>query len=274
MAGSPHLEKLSPGTRGPASHADKGLLLTLLELLEQTGAGAKPFFKAKSWTGDGSGEEFQRRPVGGKGMRTVRSATLTPLLLIIVIAVLALPGTANTAPVAKTIPVNTTLTVVTCYAEGTSCGTTGSGSCLCPASFWNFVGTAVIPKFGAFSFTGGYAYGTVYPWYIDVNGALQIRWPATADRTLTLALTTAGGETLALRESVDWQFSSPDTFESTALPKTWTVDRAASTGRFADYTGSGTYTGLNFLGCYSTDSEGRCVGSYMTLGLNGIMARP
>lgn len=105
-------------------------------------------------------------------------------------------------------------------------GTITSGTGWCCGVTLDFEGVAVVPLVGASSFSGDWT-----------SGCASAILPTTCMRTLTLQLVTRSGDVLSLSAEASWEI--PD---ETEPPPTWSVESAASTGRFARYSGSGTYS--------------------------------
>jgi hypothetical protein len=102
-----------------------------------------------------------------------------------------------------------------------------SGSGWCCGSTFDFEGSGVAPVIGATSFGGTW-----------LGGCSGVPLPTTTCmRTLTVRLVARSGDVLSLSEEAIWE--APVQPEP---PPTWTVDQASSTGRFATYSGSGTYS--------------------------------
>lgn len=165
-------------------------------------------------------------------------------ILVVMIALLgafAVAGTAAASP-AKTTSIGVTLSATGCGTAGTECGIGGGGSCLCFAPFWNFAGRVNLsPPFGSLGFTGLYEEG-----YFPTD---PVEDPATYSgsftyyRSLELVFNASNGGKLVLESS-----SSSTTAPSSTLTDggtvggAWTVDQTKSTGRYARFTGSGTYS--------------------------------
>ena len=105
-------------------------------------------------------------------------------------------------------------------------GTITSGTGWCCGTTFDFEGSAAVPVVGASSFSGTW-----------VSGCAGAFLPTTCMRTLTLQLVSRSGDVLTLSGEASWEI--PDETEPLL---TWSVDPAASTGRFAKYSGSGTYS--------------------------------
>jgi len=161
--------------------------------------------------------------------------------MIALVGALAFTGTTMASP-SKTTSINSGLTATGCGTAGTECGVGGGGSCLCFAPFWNFAGRANLsPPFGSFRFTGLYEEG-YFP-TDPVSDPETYSGTFTYYRNLELVFRAPNGGTLVLESS-----SSSTTAPSSTLADggtvsgTWTTDQARSTGRYARFTGSGTYT--------------------------------
>jgi hypothetical protein len=166
------------------------------------------------------------------------------IVMIILVAGFALASTATAAPI-KTTDINATLVGNGCGVTGLECGSGGGGSCVCFVAFWNFAGRTNIAPLGSLAFTGSYSDGYFCS---DIGNDLSCLVPLTYVRTLTLTFTAPNGNKLVLAEN----FSSstrPSLLSEGDNPVegAWSVDPAQSSGRFARYTGSGTYT-LNYEG--------------------------
>jgi len=157
--------------------------------------------------------------------------------------VLALATTAEAKP-SKTTQINATLVGTGCGVTGLDCGLGGGGSCVCQTEYWNFAGrTNISPPLGSLAFTGSYSDGFICT---DIGEDFSCLVPITYFRSLTLTLIAANGDKLVLGEN----FSSTTrplllSLGDSQVQGAWNVDPAQSTGRFAHYTGSGTYT-LNY----------------------------
>jgi hypothetical protein len=140
-------------------------------------------------------------------------AILACALAVTVISAAATPASASSVPVRF----EATLTGVATGGGGWCCGT-----------FLEFRGSGVVMGVGAVAFTGRRLSGCVFP-FVDT---------APCFRTLDLLLVSPNGDRLAIRGHDEWQFPVDPPPQVT----TWSVDQANSTGRFADFAASGTYT--------------------------------
>ena len=162
------------------------------------------------------------------------------IALLSLVAALALVTAGEAAP-SKTTSIAATLVGTGCGSTGLECGTGGGGSCVCEDTFWRFSGrTNISPPLGSLAFTGEYSDGYFCS---DIGPNFDCLVPLTYFRVLTVTLTAPNGDKLVLGEN----FSSETrpllfTLGDNPVPGAWTVDPAGSTGRFARYTGSGTYT--------------------------------
>jgi hypothetical protein len=163
----------------------------------------------------------------------------TVLLIIALVGALALIS-APAAPAAGTVPVKATISGKGCgiYFATNPCDTSGGGSCLCLDTYYSFSGTGLLaPPIGRVPFQLTYQYGHFCADFgnpdvdLTCNSTIYFRY-------LTLSFRAANGDTLVLSEN----FSSTTPFVENPGSGTWTVDRQQSTGRFARYSGSGTYT--------------------------------
>lgn len=91
----------------------------------------------------------------------------------------------------------------------------------------DFAGSGVVPKLGAVDFTADW-----------LGGCSFATLPTPCFTRLELVLVARNGDRLTLRGNDEW--TRPSDPEPAAM--TWTSDPAASTGRFAGFTASGTYT--------------------------------
>jgi hypothetical protein len=139
----------------------------------------------------------------------MRIATVTAIFA----AALALApiGTAGTVPVDSTFASTTT-----------TGGLVGSLS-----EFFTFSGRATVGSVGAVNFAGSYEIFCSQPGVV---------YPPPCSRKLILTLTSPNGDSLTLAGESDWLNGDP------VPPGTWAVDDAASTGRFASSSGSGSYS--------------------------------
>jgi hypothetical protein len=165
---------------------------------------------------------------------------MRPLIaMLVLVGAFALPGTVQ-ASAPKTFAINATLVGDGCGVAGTDCGAHGGGSCVCDVAFWNFAGHTNIAPLGRLAFTAFYSDGFFCS---EIGNDFSCLVPLTYERLLTLTFTAPSGDKLVLAEN----------FASTTRPPllsqgdnpvggNWSVDPAQSTGRFARYTGSGTYT--------------------------------
>lgn len=163
------------------------------------------------------------------------------LVSIALVGALASAGTAIAGP-SKTTSINASVGAKGCGSAGTECGAGGGGSCLCFAPFWSFSGRANLsPPSGSFTFTGLYEEG-YFP-AGPVADPATYAGPFTYYRRLDLVFQAANGDELVLTAS-----SSSTTAPSTTLADggavdgTWAVDPSRSTGRYARFTGAGTYS--------------------------------
>jgi hypothetical protein len=108
-------------------------------------------------------------------------------------------------------------------------GTIVDGGSTCCITFWFFEGSAVVPMLGLVTFEGEWA-----------QGGVQFSDPPLRHRSLSLRLESSTGDTLLLSGVTQWLATEP------MPPLTWTVSEG--TGRFASYSGSGTYTTANVDG--------------------------
>ena len=160
------------------------------------------------------------------------------IAMMSVVAALALVSAAAAAP-AKTTQIDAVLTGDGCGVTGLECGAGGGGSCICELAFWNFAGDANVSRLGRLDVAGAFQDG----FFCSEIGDLSCLVPITYTRSLTLTVTAPNGDRLVLDEH----------FTSTTRPSllsagdnpvqgAWTVDPEQSSGRFARYSGSGTYT--------------------------------
>jgi hypothetical protein len=163
---------------------------------------------------------------GGSVARTVP-------LIIALVGALALIG-APAAPAAGTIPVKATISGQGCGIYS-PCDTSGGGSCLCLDTYWTFSGTGLLaPPVGNMPFDLRYETGHVCNLSDDGLTCTTVNYW----RYLTLSFQAKNGDRLVLSEN----FGSTTPFVENPGSGTWTVDRQQSTGRFARYSGTGTYT--------------------------------
>jgi hypothetical protein len=137
------------------------------------------------------------------------------LLFVIVVtaALLVAAPTALSQP-AQAQPTNLKATLFSASA-------TGSGTCC--VFTWFFEGSASVPVLGAVTFEGHWS-----------SGHVAFSDPLIRHEALSVRFVSRGGDTIELSGVTQWLASDP------MPPLTWTVSEA--TGRFAAYTGSGTYT--------------------------------
>jgi hypothetical protein len=156
------------------------------------------------------------------------------ILAVVVVALVALMAVA--APVgarASSASTNVTLTA-----------TVTSGGFWCCGSFVDFEGEAVVPRVGPVAYTGRWLAGCL----------LNFPFSTPCFRRLEIDFVSRNGDLLALRGNNEW--NPPGESAPTVL--TWIIDPAASTGRFSEFSGSGTYT-------FARD------GSSVTISLSGLM---
>lgn len=157
-------------------------------------------------------------PQCGTILPPLRKAYLMARARIRLLVVLALATMAFAAPAsadAASVKVNATLA-----------GTITDGSGWCCGSTFEFEGSAVLPRIGAVTFTGGW-----------VRGCEGLADPtAVCFRSLSLALVARSGDELFLSGHNEWVFP----LEPPPQQLTWSI--TGGTGRFADFSGSGTYT--------------------------------
>jgi len=98
-----------------------------------------------------------------------------------------------------------------------------------PASAAELTSTRVKlgPRLGSFIIDG---------YTIVVPNCVEIGPSCTFNRQTSFVFTAGDGDKLALFENVVWLQTDP------APPMTWAVDSTLSTGKYAGYSGSGTYT--------------------------------
>jgi hypothetical protein len=144
----------------------------------------------------------------------------------------------------KTVAINTT---VSGYADGLT-----SGSWRCGA-FWGFTGRNRLSTLGSLSLDGFFSEGCVP----------TIDPPFQRLRRLTLKFVAGNGDTLTLQQIADWCWGCdydytnwlpgdplpplPDEYPTVEAfiagpPHVWVVEPSLSTGKYAGYTGSGTYS--------------------------------
>ena len=129
--------------------------------------------------------------------------------------------------------------------DATLTGTVTGGFGLCCSSTVFFAGSGVVMGVGRVEFTGSFASGCLNPFVFN---------PTPCFRILDLLLVSPSGATLAIGGDNRWLFGEPP-----AQVLTWSVDATRSTGRFADFEASGTYT------FSSPDSAG-----VIAIGLTGV----
>jgi hypothetical protein len=122
--------------------------------------------------------------------------------------------------------------------------TVTSGTAWCCGRVVEFAGSETIMGIGAVDFTGRWIAGCSFP-----------TSPTPCFRRLELVLVARNGDRLVLTGNDEWTLP----FDAPPEATTWASDAANSTGRFADFAASGTYT-LEV----STD------GTSVTLTLSGI----
>jgi hypothetical protein len=149
---------------------------------------------------------------------------ITRLLLTTLVVAFAVSGTAfagSSADHAKTTDLGVTL----------NAGVTSSGSGTHFTS-WNFQGSTVVPGLGAVSYTGTYGVDT-YTVFVGVDENGDFIPVVHESRVLSVTFVAANGDSLSVGGLTDWLQADP------APQLTWA---ATGTGRFADYTGNGTFT--------------------------------
>jgi hypothetical protein len=156
------------------------------------------------------------------------------LAFVVLVAALALPTTAT----AKTsTAIDVTLAAHGCDGTTPDCGEGGGERCYCFYEYRYVAGKAVIQSLGSLTFTGYFGNGvfcTEIVW--DPINQRNVCLTSEYRRWLTLTFSDHDGDVLVLDEA----FAS-----ATPVPSgqgAWTVDAPLSTGRFAGYTGSGTYS--------------------------------
>jgi hypothetical protein len=172
------------------------------------------------------------------------------IAIISIVAALALVGTAAATP-NKTTQINTVLVGDGCdFNAGFECGSGGGGSCVCEDAYWNFAGsTNISPPLGALSFTGHYEEEFLCG---EIGTFFDCLVPLTYIKTLILRLTARNGDRLVIAEHYVSTTQPPFLMtDSNPVQGEWTVDPDQSSGRFARYTGSGTYT-LGYESHYTT----------------------
>lgn len=163
--------------------------------------------------------------------------------VVIVGALVALTfaGTGTATP-SKTTAVHASVSAKGCGTAGTECGVGGGGSCVCFAPFWNFAGRVNLsPPLGSFALAGLYEEG-YFP-TDPVDDPATYTGPFTYYRTLELVFSARNGDQLVLEASWSSNTAPSSTLsDGGTVDGTWTVDQTRSTGRYARFTGSGTYT--------------------------------
>jgi hypothetical protein len=123
-------------------------------------------------------------------------------------------------PGGKTFTIDSTVAATGCGTTGTTCGAT------CCVTFWTFTGrTNLASGLGSLRLSGSYSVG-----------ADPFQDPPVGLRDAAFTFTAGNGDQLVLVERATWVLTDP------TPPQTWTVDQALSTGRFAGFSGSGTYS--------------------------------
>jgi hypothetical protein len=107
-----------------------------------------------------------------------------------------------------------------------SARTTG-GTAWCCGQVVEFEGSGVVMRMGAVEFTGQW-----------IAGCSFATLPTPCFRRLDLVLRARNGDQLSVRGANEW--TQP--VDPAPAAMTWASDPANSTGRFADFTASGTYT--------------------------------
>ena len=113
--------------------------------------------------------------------------------------------------------------------EATLAGTTTWWTGWCCGTVIEFRGTGTVMGVGAVEFTGRRLSGCEFP---PVSGSTR------CFRTLDLSLVARNGDRLGIRGNDEWL----NPIESPPQVTSWRVDQSNSTGRFADFAASGTYT--------------------------------
>jgi hypothetical protein len=148
--------------------------------------------------------------------------------LVCVAAVFALATTAAAAAPSKATTIDASITGIGCNSDFV-CSDGGGEQCFCFYQYWDFGGRANIsPPLGQLRFTGFYDLTTFQPQPPETTATLY--------RALTLTFTAPNGDSLVVSENVFWSATDP------VPAMRWTVDQSKGTGRFASYTGSGSYT--------------------------------
>jgi hypothetical protein len=158
--------------------------------------------------------------------------------LIVLAAALTLAAATAAAPPARSTPINATLVGAGCDLPTTPCRSfhVQCDPSLCSNRDYEFAGDATIPRLGTFHFFGDYneiVYCT--PDYTACPNLAYIQ-------DLTLTLTAPTGDQLVLVGSYSSTIQPPLLLNGDTVAGTWTVDQTASTGKYAQYTGSGSYT--------------------------------
>jgi hypothetical protein len=140
---------------------------------------------------------------------------------------LAILGTvfALTAIVAPTTPASASSPSVGLNATVT--GTVTGGTAWCCGRRLDFQGSAVVMGIGRVEFSGTWLGGCSFP-----------TLPTPCFRRLDLALVARNGDRLAISGNDEWVRP----FDPEPQATTWSVDQTSSSGRFADFAASGTYT--------------------------------
>ena len=135
------------------------------------------------------------------------------VVLIVVLAAMLVAAPAASTQAAQAQPTNLKATVVSANAGG-------AGTCC--VFTWFFDGSASVPVLGAVNFEGHWS-----------SGHVQFSDPIIRHEALSVRFVSRAGDTIVLSGVTQWLASD------SMPPLTWTVSEA--TGRFAGYTGSGTY---------------------------------
>jgi hypothetical protein len=152
-------------------------------------------------------EPRQRRCLAYK-----RLAILASVFVLTAISALATPASASSPSV---------------RFDATLTGTVTGGGGWCCGTFIDFEGSAVVKGVGAVEFTGH-----------RLSGCLFGFPTMPCFRRLDLMLVARNGDQLVIRGNNEWVFPIDPVPQVT----TWSVDKTSSTGRFADFAASGTYT--------------------------------
>jgi hypothetical protein len=137
------------------------------------------------------------------------------IIIVVLTATAAIAAGAPASASAAPAKLNTTLTGTITWSTGWCCG-----------SYFEFEGRAVLRGLGAFTFTGTWT-----------RGCSGLPDPTTVCfRQLTLELRAVDGATLSLSGHNEWVHP----LEPPPPQLTWSI--TGGTGRFADLSGSGTYT--------------------------------